>query len=173
MTKQDEEHVLSIDIDVPVETVWAEITKTGRLQRALYNTVLESDLTPGSRLRYYSPDKKRVFIVGEVLAVEPPRLLKHTYRMTMHEDEPTVVTWELSQTPKGTRVTLTHAGWTAEHATKDKTLGGWNEILELLKSDLETGNVPFKTRVLYTVMGAMSFMLPKSTKVEEVERMGW
>ncbi|HSM61898.1 MAG TPA: hypothetical protein VK849_13910, partial [Longimicrobiales bacterium] len=59
------DHVISIHIAVPVQRVWDEITRTGRIQRALYNTVLESELTPGSRLRYYSPDRKRVFIVGE------------------------------------------------------------------------------------------------------------
>lgn len=67
------EHVVSIHIDVPVQRVWDEITKTGRIQRALYNTVLESDLQPGSPLRYYSPDRKRVFVVGEVVEVDPPR----------------------------------------------------------------------------------------------------
>jgi hypothetical protein len=33
--------VCSIIIDVPIETVWQEITKTGSVQRPLYNTVLQ------------------------------------------------------------------------------------------------------------------------------------
>ena len=41
------DHVISIHINVPVQRVWDEITKTGKVQRALYNTVLESDLVPG------------------------------------------------------------------------------------------------------------------------------
>ena len=76
-------HVCSIHIDVPVERVWEEITKTGRVQRALYNTVLDCELKPGSRLRYYSPDKKRVFILGEVVEVDPPTRVSYTYRFTM------------------------------------------------------------------------------------------
>ena len=67
------DHVISIHIAVPIRRVWDEITKTGRVQRALYNTVLECDLKPGGRLRYYSPDRKRVFIVGKVVDVDPPR----------------------------------------------------------------------------------------------------
>ena len=51
--------VCSITIAVPVEKVWAEITKTGSIQRPLYNTVLDIDLEPGGRLRYSSPDGKR------------------------------------------------------------------------------------------------------------------
>ena len=34
------DHVVSIHIGVPVQRVWDEITRTGRVQRALYNTVL-------------------------------------------------------------------------------------------------------------------------------------
>ncbi|HSR43061.1 MAG TPA: SRPBCC domain-containing protein [Longimicrobiales bacterium] len=168
------DHVVSIHIDVPVQAVWDEITKTGRVQRALYNTVLESDLQPGSRLRYYSPDRKRVFIVGEVLEVEPPVKLSHTYRFTMWKaGPPTLVTWELEEEGGGCRVTVTHSGWTAEHEAYDKTAGGWEEILDLLKRDLETGRLPLKTRVMFRVMGWFTFMLPKTTRVEHVDERGW
>ena len=87
--------VCSITIAVPVEKVWAEITKTGSIQRPLYNTVLDIDLRPGGRLRYSSPDRKRVFVAGEVLEVDPPRRLKHTYLFAMKPEPATVVTWEL------------------------------------------------------------------------------
>lgn len=163
-------HVLSIHIAVPVQRVWDEITKTGRVQRALYNTVLETELAPGSRLRYYSLDRKRVFIVGEVVAVDPPRLFSHTYEFTTWKrGGPTLVTWELEEEEGGTRVTLTHAGFTTEHEKPEKVAAGWREILELLKHELETGELPFKTRIQYRVMGGLMFLLPKSTKVEAVD----
>lgn len=131
------EHVTSIHIDVPPRRVWDEITKTGRVQRALYNTVLECELAPGSRLRYYSPDRKRVFIVGEVVEVEPPRKFSHTYRFTTWKTGgPTLVTWELEEEDGGCRVTVTHSGWTAAHEAPEKSAAGWKEILELLKQDL-------------------------------------
>lgn len=167
------DHVLTIVIEAPVEAVWNEITKTGRLQRPLMNTVLESDLQPGHKLRYYSPDKKRVFVVGEVLEVTPPHRFQHTYVFTMSYEPPTVVTWELEEVPEGCRVTLTHGGWTDAHKAPEKSQAGWQQILESLKAEVETGKIPFKTRLMYAVMGSMSFMLPKSTKVEEVERAGW
>jgi uncharacterized protein YndB with AHSA1/START domain len=168
-----EDHVLSIEIKAPVQRVWDEITKTGAIQRPLYNTVLETDLTPGSRLRYYSPNKKRVFVVGEVVEVEPPRKFSHTYKFTTWRGPPTLVTWELEEIPGGCRVTLTHSGWTDEHEAPEKSRAGWQEILGLLKAELETGDIPLKTKLLYAVMGRMLFVLPKSTKVEEVERAGW
>ena len=67
------DHVLTIEIRVPRQRVWDEITKLGRIQRAMVNTVLESALVPGAKLRYYSPNRKRVFVVGKVVEVSPPR----------------------------------------------------------------------------------------------------
>jgi uncharacterized protein YndB with AHSA1/START domain len=167
------DHVLSIHIAVPVERVWQEITKTGSVQRPLYNTLLECELKPGSRLRYYSPDKKRVFVVGEVVEVDPPRKFSHTYWFTTWKaGPPTLVTWELQEERGGCRVTVTHSGWTAEHKAPEKSAAGWKEILGLLKQELETGDIPFKVKAMYAVMGLFMFALPKATKTEYVDRHG-
>jgi uncharacterized protein YndB with AHSA1/START domain len=167
------DHVVSIHIAVPVKRVWDEITKTGRIQRALYNTVLESELRPGAKLRYYSPDRKRVFIVGEVVEVKPPHKFSHTYRMLMNGvEEPTLVTWTLEEEHQGTRVTILHSGWTTAHKAPEKVAGGWREILGLLKADLETGKLPAKTRFMYAMMSMFMFMLPKTTKREFVDEAG-
>jgi len=167
-------YVMSIDIHVPIQAVWDEITKTGSIQRPLYNSVLDVTLEPGSRLRYYSPDRQRVFVVGEVLEVDPPRKFSHTYHFMMNGVEPpTTVTWELAEIPGGTRVTVTHAGFTSAHKGAGKQQAGWQEILGLLKAELETGTIPLRMRFVYALMGKMTWMLPKSTKVEEVERAGF
>lgn len=166
--------VISIHIDVPLERVWDEITKTGRVQRALYNTVLECELVPGSRLRYYSPDKRRVFVVGEVVSVERPRKFSHTYRFTTWKPgPPTLVTWELTEEGNGCRVTVTHSGWTAAHPAPEKSGAGWTEILGLLKQELETGDLPAKAKIMYRLMGWFSFILPKTTRTSYVDEQGW
>ncbi len=168
------DHVVSIDIAVPVRRVWDEITKTGRVQRALYNTILEADLRPGGRLRYYSRNKKRVFIVGEVVEVTPPTRFAHTYVFLQHSSEPTLVTWDLVETADGCRVTVTHSGWTADQVKHHKGAAtGWAEILDLLKYDLETGDIPLKWKPMYAMMNGMLFMMPSRTKVEEVDRAGY
>ncbi len=167
------DHVISIHIAVPVRRVWDEITKTGRVQRALYNTVLECDLKPGGRLRYYSPDRKRVFIVGKVVTVDPPRKFAHTYMFTTDTTPPTLATWELVEESGGTRVTITHSGWTTAHKAPHKVAKGWTEILGLLKSDLETGDIPLKTKVVYQLMKWFMFMMPKTTKTEYADKQGW
>lgn len=167
------DHVFTIDIGVPRQRVWDEITKTGRIQLAMNNTVLEGQLTPGSKLRYYSPDKKRVFVVGTVVEVTPPSRFSHTFKLLMQAEEPSLVTWDLEETNTGCRVTLTHSGWTTQAKTHKGTAAGWVGILAVLKQDLETGSIPLKTKIIYALMGAMMFMLPKSTKVDEVTRNGW
>jgi uncharacterized protein YndB with AHSA1/START domain len=168
------DHVISIHINVPVERVWEEITRTGRVQRALYNTVLDTELRPGARLRYYSPDRKRVFIVGEVTEVDAPRRFSHTYWFTMWKGGgPTLVTWELNEEAGGCRVTVTHSGWTTEHEAAEKTGAGWREILGLLKQDLETGTLPLKTRAMYRVMGWFMFAMPKTTTAKYADEHGW
>lgn len=167
------ERVLSIDIDVPRQRVWDEITKTGRIQRAMMNTLLESELIPGAKLRYYSPDRKRVFVVGEVLEVTPPKRLKHTYMFTSRTEVPTLVTWELEEIPNGCRVTLTHGGFTDQAKTHKDVVGGWRMILDAMKAELETGRLGLKTRLMYGLMGAMMFLQPKQTLTHEVDKAGW
>jgi uncharacterized protein YndB with AHSA1/START domain len=168
------DHVLSIHIAAPVQRVWDEITKTGRIQRALYNTVLESTLRPGARLRYYSPDRRRVFVIGEVVEVDPPRRFVHTYWFTTwKKGPPTLVTWELTEERGGCRVTLTHSGWTREHEEAESTGAGWAQSLGLLKAELETGRLPWKTRAMYVMMGWFSFLLPATTKTAYADERGW
>lgn len=167
------DHVFVIDIAVPRQRVWDEITRTGRIQLAMNNTVLEGQLTPGSKLRYYSPNKKRVFVVGEVVEVTPPKRFSHTFKLLMQSEDPSLVTWDLEETTTGCRVTLTHGGWTTQAKTHKGTAGGWVGILAVLKQQLETGDIPVKTKIVYAMMSALMFMLPKSTKVDEVTRSGW
>ena len=167
------DQVLSIDISVPIDRVWHELTKTGAIQRAMYNTVMEGKLTPGSKLRWYSPSKKRVFVVGEVVEVAPPRKLAHTWKLLMNSDGPTLVTWELSEIQGGCRVKLTHSRWTDDMKSYKSVGAGWLEILRVMKLDLESGDIPAKTKMMYWMYGAMEFMLPKATRVEEVTRAGW
>lgn len=168
-----EDRVLSIDIEVPRQRVWDEITKTGRLQRAMMRTVLESELVPGAKLRYYSPDRKRVYVVGEVVEVTPPRIFKHTYMFTTRAEEPTLVTWELDEIPGGCRVTLTHGGFTTQSKTHKDVVGGWRMILDAMKAELESGELPLKIRLMYGLMGAMTFLQPKTTLTTEVDKTSW
>ncbi len=163
------EKVFTIDINAPLERVWQEITRRGSLSKPLFNTVLHCELKPGSSLSYRSKSGRHAFIVGQVIEVTPPTRFAHTFRFTNTPDQPTLVTWELAPLGRGTRVTLTHSRFQGQTKTYKMVSGGWVQILGLLKSVLETGNVSVGTRVKYALMGASMWMLPKSMRAENFE----
>jgi uncharacterized protein YndB with AHSA1/START domain len=167
------DYTFTIEIAAPRQRVWDEITRTGLVQLAMNNTVLESTLVPGAKLRYYSPDRRRVFVVGEILEVSPPKRFSHTFAFTMRDEKPSIVTWELEETEAGCRVTLRHTGWTDQVKTHRDVAKGWREILNNLKRLLETGDIPLGVKATYRIMNALLFLLPKSTRVENVEKAGW
>lgn len=166
--------MLSVDIDAPIDRVWRELTKQGEICKPMYNCALHvqgGKLTPGARLRYSNASGKNTFIVGEVLEVDPPHRLVHTFRLTMNADKPSTVVWTLEPRGAGnksTRVTIAHT-FVEQTKNNAKIVKSWTEILNLFKSELEKGSIPFKTKATYAMMGAMTFMLPKTTKTENAE----
>lgn len=157
----------SITIGAPIETVWAEITKIGSRQRAQLDSVLETTFAPGDPLYYKSADGSRIFMVGRVLAFEPPRTFSHTQILTMRDDPLTVVTWNLESVAEGTRVTLINSGWPAD-AQIDKVGTTWAGILQSLKSVIENGDVSAKQKVTLFFMRHLMFLMPSETKAANV-----
>ena len=160
--------VYSIDIAMPREAAWRELTKTGEVQYPMFNAVLETDWEPGSKMLYYKPDRTMVFVVGEVVEVEAPSRFVHTYRFTDLDDDATLVTWDFEEIASGVRVTVTHSRFDGETPTKKRVTGGWKMILATLKQILETGKPPLKIRMMYGLMGMLSFMQPKKIHTDNV-----
>ncbi len=158
----------SIVIAAPIEKVWAEITRLDGKQRAMMDAVLDSTLEPGAPLYYRSTDGKRVFVVGRVVEVDPPRLLSHTQRLTMRDDPWTVVSWELEEVDGGTRVTLRNSGWPEDVKRLDKVDTTWKGILTALKQVVESGDVGGGLKFQYAMMRAFMWAMPASTKSENV-----
>ncbi len=93
-----------------------------------------------------------VVVDGEVVEVDPPRRLVHTYRFKFDADQVAegfrTVTWDLHEESGGiTRLTVSHdvedAPIAAANIAGDGDLGegggGWSWILSDLKTLLETG----------------------------------
>lgn len=163
------EKVFEIDIAAPPDRVWHEITRTDRRCRPMFGTMLVVKLAPGGALRYRSVDGKHTFVAGEVVSVDAPRKLVHTFVFPNLPDAPTLVTWELSAIPTGTRVTVTHARFEGETKTYKAVYTSWPKILGLFKYVIERGDVGAGTKFVHGLMGAMSFMLPKSLRTDVVE----
>ncbi len=164
----DQELKHQIVINASIQSVWNELTRLSGKQRAMMDTMLESTLETGAPLYYKSPDGKRIFIVGRVLEVDPPRLLSHTQRLTTRDDPWTVVTWELEEIDGSTQVTLRHSGWPTDTPKLDKVDSTWAMILPELKRLLETGDISSSLKAKYALMRAFMWMMPAKTRTENV-----
>jgi uncharacterized protein YndB with AHSA1/START domain len=167
-TLAESELVHSIVIKAPIDAVWSEITRLRGKQRALMDTVLDTTFTPGDPLYYRSQDGKRVFIVGRVVAVDPPRRLSHTQQLLVRDDPPTLVTWELDEVDEGTRVTLRHTGWPVDTKDLEKVDSTWATILPELKRMVETGDISTKLKAQYLMMRPFMRFMPAKTRAENV-----
>ena len=165
----DERQVHVVEINAPIAAVWAEITKLRQIQKPMFNTVLETDFKPGSRMIYRSEDGKRVFILGEIKEYVPPTRFVHTFRFTNLREAPTLVEWQLQQIGALTRVTVTHSKFVDQQKTADAVRTSWVGILANIKAVVETGNVPLTTRLKHGLMSAFMFMAPKETLAENVK----
>ncbi|MFZ2874534.1 MAG: SRPBCC domain-containing protein [Phycisphaerales bacterium] len=160
------EKVFSADINAPAARVWDEITRGGGPNHPMFGTYVFGDFAVGSVPTYRTRNGKRSFVLGEVLAVDKPRRLVHTFRFAMEDDASTLVTWELAEEGGRTRVTVTHSRFTGETRTLKSTQGGWPRILALYKAKIETGSVPLGARLRNTMLSLFEFMLPAKTRTE-------
>lgn len=143
--------VNEITIAAPPERVFKALTNPQELK--LWFTgpecpakVWEFDARPGGCYRYET-EKGAVAVNnvsefkchGEILELDPPRLLVYTWIANWHSDKTrrTVVRWELSPAGPGTRVKVTHSGLAEEHIARKDYSGGWPGVLEQLKKFAE------------------------------------
>jgi uncharacterized protein YndB with AHSA1/START domain len=166
-----DDQVHTITIQATLERVWGEITRVRGIQKPMFNTVLETTFEPGNRMRYRSKDGKRVFIIGEVVDVQPPRRLAHTFRFTATHEEPTLVAWDLSEHADGVRVTVRHTHFSRQAVTHKSVLSSWPTILSNYKSVLERGDVPLGIRAKHALMQGFAFMMPSETRAEAAAKL--
>lgn len=162
MTKAPADVVFSIEIEAPIQKVWDAITNRDGVTRPMFNCVLHSTLEAGARMDYTDTAGKRCFLFGDVLEIAAPTRFVHTFVFGLHDDPPTRVEWSLeSLTADRTRVTVTHFGLPEGSKTRRDVSGGWPTILRRFKSEIESGSLPLKDRVVLGLMGSMMFLLPK------------
>lgn len=150
--------IYRVHIKAAAETVWAAITEPVWTVKYGYKAPLSYDLKPGGKFvalpsaqmaEWGSPPAEPI-IVGEVLEVDPPHLLRQSYKMvwdqTAAAEPETIVTWTLKESDGVTTLTVIHEGENSPRHLAlvageiENTGGGWSEILSDLKSLLETGS---------------------------------
>ena len=144
----DHDAVISeIEIAVPPERVFQALIDRKQAMQwgtsdAFEITLWEMDARPGGKWRFVSRERKgggagKDFDHhGEVIEVNPPRVLSYSWFANWHENPAhrTVVRWELTPTKAGTRVKVTHSGLAQLPAACTAYSRGWPGLLQALKS---------------------------------------
>lgn len=144
ITTPDRDAIVSeIDIAAPPERVFKAISDAAEVRRRNPDLVaFEMDLRIGGRwyLEMHRPEPYHGLNVirhdGEILELDPPRLLVYTWLANFHKDPKhrSVVRWELMPTKSGTHVKVTHSGLAHEPEAFKDYAGGWPGVLQALKS---------------------------------------
>jgi uncharacterized protein YndB with AHSA1/START domain len=126
-----------VEIAAPPERVWKAITEevaswwgSDELYRTTKHTV---DLRPGGAYRSegIGADGSAFHVDGEIVELEPPRRYVVTWRPSWSDEPTTLVTYMLEPTARGTRLTLSHTGFTNPEVCKSHG-DGWSRVLDWL-----------------------------------------
>jgi uncharacterized protein YndB with AHSA1/START domain len=147
MADPDQDTIVSeIEIAAPADRVFQAICdRETVLRRCPYLGAFEMELRVGGkwRLELTMPKPHHgVSVVkhdGEILEIDPPRLLVYTWFANFHVDPKhrSIVRWELTQTKSGTHVKVTHSGLASEPAACKDYANGWPGVLQEIKTYAE------------------------------------
>jgi uncharacterized protein YndB with AHSA1/START domain len=123
------------------EKVWEGFVSPESNRIIFGGAEFEADLKPGGSMKWVGPgpDGKPIpYVQGEVLQVEPPKLLQYTFAMGQ-SDKASRATVELAPETEATKVTVTHDQWAEDDAAYAACADGWPRILSRMKTLIETG----------------------------------
>lgn len=151
----------SVFIEASQEAAWNALTQTSGPQPFYFDSVLTSGMRPGEPLEYRSPSGNATYIMGKVEEVSPPNRWVHAFRFTDLNEPFTRVTFAFKPQGKGTVVTVIHEELEKAPKTAKRVSTGWKRILGNLKTYLESGKLPFTTRLQYRLMNAILPLMMK------------
>lgn len=76
-------------------------------------------------------------VEGEYLEIDPPRVLAYTWRPSWTETPPTRVRFELTAEKNGTRLEVTHSGFSGYENARQNHAMGWPTVLGWLQKFAE------------------------------------
>jgi uncharacterized protein YndB with AHSA1/START domain len=135
-------------IDTTPEKLWQALTDPEFTRQYYGGRRIQSDWTVGASIKFLRPDGG-IDLVGEVLRVEPTRVLSCSYHDSRHDELPpekaSRLTFEISVTLGVTTLTITHDDFQPGSKLVNQVGIGWRAIACSIKSLLETGKpLPFK-----------------------------
>jgi len=151
VTPEQDAVVTEIDAAAPPECVFAAISHAEQLKRWWVPPICEEtfwnmDARPSGKCSFATtPATQSINGVnefkcrGEILEFVPPRLLVDSW-IVNGNDKPesvTVVRWDLTPIPGGTRVKVTHSGLAQQPTNRELYRGGWPGVIQNLQKYLE------------------------------------
>jgi len=151
ITPNQDAVVSEIEIAAPAGRIFQALTDSAQLKRWFGSPECPTkfwkmDARLGGRYGYATEkgtvllnDVSQFECHGEIIEFDPPRLLVYTWLGNWHDDvtRRTVVRWDLTPTPAGTHVKVTHSGLAQEPASRKDYSNGWPGVLDGLKKFTE------------------------------------
>jgi uncharacterized protein YndB with AHSA1/START domain len=150
ITGDNDAVVSEIEIAAPPERVFrALIEREQALQwgksDAFEMTSFEMDARPGGKWRFVSKPLQgpgagnELEHHGEILEIDPPRLLAYSWYASWHENPAvqTMVRWELTATTSGTHLKVVHSGLLPIPGACQGYSQGWPGLLQSVKKVVE------------------------------------
>lgn len=129
------------------DRLWSALTSPEFTRQYWYGVHHESEWTPGAPWRMIFADG-RVADTGEIVEVDPPRLLvlkwRNEFKPELKAEGYSRCTIEIEPMEGAVKLSITHTMDKAGSKLIEAVSGGWPRILSNLKSLLETGDVALK-----------------------------
>jgi uncharacterized protein YndB with AHSA1/START domain/DNA-binding transcriptional ArsR family regulator len=136
--------IYTVYIRAPREKVWDAITRPEFTHKYFFGSEPTSTWKTGARLLWTEHGTGRELVDGEVVEIDRPRRLVHTWIVKYDEnltaEGPSRVTYELEETDGVTKLTAVHDNFPAGSKVYDNVAGGWMLVLSGLKTLVETGS---------------------------------
>lgn len=142
-----EGHILaSVEVAAPPERVFRALASKDVIdwwvRAGVFNTTeWTADVRLGGRWRAAGIARGQSYVLeGEFLETDPPRKLAQTWHRAGTPDAPTMVTYLLERLDGGTRITLSHSGFTSRELCTNTCIGwetSFERLAEILAMELE------------------------------------
>jgi uncharacterized protein YndB with AHSA1/START domain len=163
-----ERAIYKVIIKAPIETVWSELVNTATPRPFFWNSIWDAkDMAPGNAYRMVSNGGKTVAVVGEILELDPPYRLVHSFRLTALDEPASTVTYTLREVDGGTEFCLITENVVAGSKSEKSMADGSKFIVENFQAYVETGKISFGARVMLAMFAFMAPFTPKSMSADK------
>ena len=134
----------SIDIKADISKVWEALTNPELTRNYFFGCEVISDWKTGSSIifRQFEEGKEIIYVKGIILEIENGKFLKFTAwgpesGFEDVESNYTLVTYDLSETNRQTKMTITHENFNEDLKRYNDSEKGWSYLMTALKEYLE------------------------------------